>query len=426
MAFESKFARFIRHGGSGAFTLRLDGLEEFERKYAVAPGNLLGSISDNALVDGLADLNQYLPEGLSANIKGVDFSDIKAQLAAAIGARIGVIGLPVDENDPVIKAAIQQAAAQVSARLQQDKMGVTEFIWRSQDDARVRPQHQGFDDQIFAWKTPPEDGPPGEAYGCRCSAEPVFTVGDLPEGATCERLTAGKLRSVFPNADEARLAAFAEALDAVVDIGKLDSTARLFHFLAQASIEMGSEANTVEGFNYNPHGLRTTFDRYFDAHPDEAEELGRTDGHPADRETIANRVYGNRFGNGDEATGAGWRYRGRGMFHTTFHDNYLTVTNEHRKLFGENIDFVARPELLEVPKYAARAAAIFWLDHGLEDLADLGVTQDAFNAVRNVINAGESDEDTQRHWDNLQVLRDTGVLDRVCEFSVSHPSFGAL
>lgn len=170
MTFESKFARFIRQGGSSAFTLRLDGLEEYEWKYAVAPGNLLGSIADNALGKGLADLNQYLPEGLSANIKGVDFSDIKAELAAAIGARIGVIGLPVDENDPVIKAAIQQAAAQVSARLQQDKMGVTEFIWRSQDDARVRPEHQGFDDHQFFWKTPPEDGPPGEAYGCRCSA----------------------------------------------------------------------------------------------------------------------------------------------------------------------------------------------------------------------------------------------------------------
>ena len=426
MAYESKFANFIQRVGSGSFDLRLADLVVLQRKFDLQPRNLAGSIADNALADGPADLNQDLPDEVSVNIKGVNFSDITAELDAAIAARITEIGLPVNQNDPILKAAIQRAATQVSARLQQAGMGLTKFIWRSQDDGKVRPEHQAYDDQTFSWKAPPDDGTPGQAYGCRCSAEPVFVLEDLPDGATCEKLTAEKLRSVFPNADGARLVAFAEALDAVIDIGKLDSPARLFHFLAQSSIEMGSEAATVEGFNYNPHGLRTTFDRYFDAHPEEAEELGRTDEHRADQPTIANRVYGNRYGNGDEETGDGWRYRGRGMFQTTFHDNYLVMTIAHRKLFGENIDFVARPELLEVPKYAARAAAIFWLDHGLEDLADLGVNQRAFNEVRNVINAGESDEDTQKHWDNLAALRVDGVLDRVCEFSVSHPSFGAL
>ena len=131
-------------------------------------------------------------------MKGVDFSDIKAERDAAVAARIAEIGLPVDENDPVIKAAIHHAAA----RLQQDAMGGTQFIWRSQDDARVRPEHQRYDDEVFVWKAPPEDGTPGEAYGCRCSAEPVFVMADLPEGATCEQLTAEKLKVVFPKASE--------------------------------------------------------------------------------------------------------------------------------------------------------------------------------------------------------------------------------
>ena len=246
--YESKFASFIRRGGAGEFTLRLDGLVELERKFAVAPGNLLGSIADNALAEGLTDLNQYLPAGISANIKGVDFSDIKAALDATIAARIAEIGLPVDENDPVIKAALHHAAAQVSARLQQDAMGVTQFIWRSQDDARVRPEHQCYDDQVFVWKAPPEDGPPGNAYGCRCSAEPVFVMADLPEGATCERLTAEKLKAVFPKASEDRRKALAEALDAVIDKGKLDSPDKLLHFLGQAGIEMGPSAKVKEDF----------------------------------------------------------------------------------------------------------------------------------------------------------------------------------
>ena len=423
MIHETKFASFIRRCGSGSIDLRLVVLVVMECKFAVAPRNLVGSIADNALVAGLADLNQYLPEGISANIKGVDFSDIKAELDAAITARIAEIGLPVDENDPVIKAAIQHAAAQVSARLQQDGMGVTEFIWRSRDDGRVRALHQDHDDQIFFWKAPPEDGAPGTAFGCRCSAEPVFVLEDLPEGATCERLTAEKLREVFPDADEERLRAFAEELDAVIDIGKLDSPEQLFHFLAQAAIEMGPEALTVEGFNCPPEGLRTTFDSYFDAHPEEAEQLGRTEDHDADRQGIANRVYGGRYGN--ENPGDGWRYRGRGIFQTTFRDNYQAMTESHRKLFGEYIDFVSKPELLAEPKYAARAAAIYWLDHDIPVVADQGISQGTFNQVRRIVNPGEGRADREEHWNKVEGLQRSGILDNVCEFSVSHPSFSS-
>ena len=78
MSYESKLARFIRRGGSGAMVVRLDRLALLERKFAVSPENLLGSIADNALAEGLADLNGYLPEGLSANIRGVDFSPRRA------------------------------------------------------------------------------------------------------------------------------------------------------------------------------------------------------------------------------------------------------------------------------------------------------------------------------------------------------------
>lgn len=425
MSDESQLARFIRRGGAGAMVVRLDRLAMLERKFAVSPENLLGSIADNALAAGLAELNRYLPEGLSANIDGVDFSDIQADLNAAVAARIAQIGLPVNENDPVIKAAIRHAAAQVSARLQQDGMGVTEFIWRSRDDARVRPEHQQHDDQQFLWATPPDDGTPGDAYGCRCSAEPVFVLEDLPEGATCEKLTAEKLRNVFPDASEERLQEFAEAIDAVITIGKLDSPERLAHFFGQAGYEMGSEAKTLEGFNYTPAGLRTTFDEYFDAHPDEAEELGRTDLHEANRQAIANRVYGNRYGNGDEASGDCWRYRGRGMFHTTFHDNYQTLTEIHKDLFGENTDFVAHPELLEQPKYAARAAAIYWLDHELYDMADLGISEEAANLISRVINSGEGREKRSERWDAVENLGDMDIFNGVCRFSVTRPSFGA-
>ncbi len=53
--------------------------------------------------------------------------------------------------------------------------GFTHYIWRSQDDEKVRGLHASYDDQIFAWDNPPEGGHPGHDYGCRCHAEPVIT-----------------------------------------------------------------------------------------------------------------------------------------------------------------------------------------------------------------------------------------------------------
>jgi hypothetical protein len=56
----------------------------------------------------------------------------------------------------------------------QQAVGCERYIWRSQDDDRVRARHAGYDDQEFPYSRPPEDGHPGQAYGCRCTAEPVW------------------------------------------------------------------------------------------------------------------------------------------------------------------------------------------------------------------------------------------------------------
>jgi hypothetical protein len=56
----------------------------------------------------------------------------------------------------------------------QQAVGCETYIWRSQDDDRVHARHAGYDDQEFPYSRPPEDGHPGQAYGCRCTAEPVW------------------------------------------------------------------------------------------------------------------------------------------------------------------------------------------------------------------------------------------------------------
>lgn len=79
---------------------------------------------------------------------------------------------------------------------------------------------------------------------------------------------------------------------------------------------------------------------------------------------IANKVYANRMGNRDEASGDGYRFRGRGCIQLTGHANYFHAG----KALG--IDFVMEPDLVATPKYAAMTAGWFWSTHKCNVLAD--------------------------------------------------------
>jgi len=79
---------------------------------------------------------------------------------------------------------------------------------------------------------------------------------------------------------------------------------------------------------------------------------------------IANRIYSNRMGNRDEASGDGWRFRGSGFLQLTGHSNFYHAG----KALGE--DFVMQPELVRTPKYAAQTAGWFWQTHKLNQIAD--------------------------------------------------------
>jgi len=79
---------------------------------------------------------------------------------------------------------------------------------------------------------------------------------------------------------------------------------------------------------------------------------------------IANRIYGNRMGNRDEASGYGFRFRGSGFLQLTGHSNFFHAG----KALG--VDFVMEPELVRTPKYAAQTAGWFWQTHNLNQYAD--------------------------------------------------------
>ena len=155
--------------------------------------------------------------------------------------------------------------------------------------------------------------------------------------------------------------------------GIADSRLRLAHFFAQILHESGSMRFDTENLNYSSDALRRVFGKYFRT-KEEADAYARRP------EKIANRVYANRMGNRGEASGDGWRYRGRGLIQLTGRNNY--------KAFA---DWVGDPRIMDEPdlvasEYAVHSAVFFWDTNNLNRVAD---KDDVVDLTRR-INGGEN------------------------------------
>jgi putative chitinase len=153
----------------------------------------------------------------------------------------------------------------------------------------------------------------------------------------------------------------------------ITNTLRLAHFLAQAGHESGQFKSTSENLFYSSKGLLGIFPRYFT--PALAEQYAKQ---PV---KIASRVYGGRMGNGAEATGDGYKFRGRGYIQLTGKDNYTAFD----KTVPE--DILANPDLVST-KYALASAAWFFNKNGLWSICDKGADQATVTAVTKRVNGG--------------------------------------
>ena len=255
MRHESKFAAWIRSGGNSVFVLPLGPAQAPEVKFSVVPDRLLDSIIDDALAAGVARLSGFLSEGVSIDITSVDLTTIRDQLRTSVADRLNETGVPVNPNDPAINAILARYTEALNGHFQRDALQLETYIWRSQNDARVRAAHRENNGQVFAWSSPPLGGHPGEDWNCRCIAEPVIDPQEIPEGAVCDILTGERLSEVFPDAPADRLLAIARELDLRIVSGGLDRWERLIHFLAQMRQEAGPNMRLEEDLNYNPRGL---------------------------------------------------------------------------------------------------------------------------------------------------------------------------
>jgi len=163
-------------------------------------------------------------------------------------------------------------------------------------------------------------------------------------------------------------------IPSVMSTFKIDTALRLSHFLAQCGHESAGFKAIQENLNYGAKGLLGIFKKYF---PTEAKALQ----YERKPEKIANLVYGSRMGNGDEASGDGYKFRGRGYIQLTGKNNYVA--------FGKaiNEDIAANPDLVAT-KYPLLSAAWFWSSNSLNALADEGADDSSVTAITKRVNGG--------------------------------------
>ena len=151
---------------------------------------------------------------------------------------------------------------------------------------------------------------------------------------------------------------------------------RAAHFFAQTAHESGNFKAFSENLNYGAKGLRSIFRKYF---PTDA--LARA--YERKPQKIANRVYANRMGNGDEASGEGWLYRGRGPLQLTGKNNYRAFG----KYIGREQEILDNPDLVAT-ELGFESALWFFDANKLWSICDQGINDAAILALTKRINGG--------------------------------------
>lgn len=187
--------------------------------------------------------------------------------------------------------------------------------------------------------------------------------------ATKMLLTVDQLVAIFPRCRPAA-STYVNVLNDAMRRNEINTPKRMAAFLAQAGHESAQFTAVVESLNYSSTALLATWPKRFTR--ELAEKVQRNP------EAIANIVYGGRYGN--NTSGDGWLYRGRGWFQVTFKNNYLACG------LALGLDLVQFPQKLEEASNAALSAAWYWSTNKLNALADAG----NFTKITQVINGGQN------------------------------------
>ena len=167
----------------------------------------------------------------------------------------------------------------------------------------------------------------------------------------------------------------------------INTPQRIAAFVAQCAHESGGFTALKENLNYKAVTLRKIFPKYF---PDDA-IANHYASLPNKQEAIANKVYASRMGNGDEASGDGYRYCGRGLIQLTGKNNYQSFADS----LEMNVEDV--PEYLATFEGAAQSACWFWESNNLNQWADKG---DILTLTKRINGGTIGLEDRIKHYEH--------------------------
>jgi putative chitinase len=187
---------------------------------------------------------------------------------------------------------------------------------------------------------------------------------------------------------------FAQLPDTIAKF-RINTPLRLAHFISQCAHESANFTHFQENLNYSEQGLLTTFPKYFNATT--AAQFARQP------EKIANHIYANRLGNGNEASGDGWKHRGMGALQITGKANQ----EELFTYLGLSKD--TDPSLIAT-KYQLASAAYFFMKNNLFAICEQGATPAVVSLLTKRINGGQIGLAERQHlFDKFYPLLKTAV-----------------
>lgn len=194
---QHNFSDFLRHGGNGHYVLaRRDGrivgrraglsLKSTFPNYSALRADFSERLDKVTSENTWMLLNALAPPDTVPTVSASDLpdvSDARAEALNAWDARLESI-FSEYQNHPqrlrplrtAMEERLLRAFAGLINQLRQEDLGIEQYVWRSQDDARVQDNHAAYDDRVFRWDNAPEGGHPGEAHNCRCYAEPIASA----------------------------------------------------------------------------------------------------------------------------------------------------------------------------------------------------------------------------------------------------------
>jgi putative chitinase len=195
-------------------------------------------------------------------------------------------------------------------------------------------------------------------------------------------LTFDQLTEFFEDTSEDIIERFVEPLNEAMAFYEINTPHRIAMFLAQVGHESGGLRTIKENLNYSADGLKRVFPKYF-------RTVNPVD-YAKKPEKIANRVYASRMGNGDEASGDGYRYCGRGLIQLTGKSNYQAFARDMEMNFAEATEWLSTEE------GAAWSAAWFWDSRELNKWADQG---DILTVTKKINGGTIGLEDRKSHYE---------------------------